>query len=719
MITEDMMKIALEKTDGFMFESFAQEFMASILGSNFRPAGGIQDGGRDGLFEDENKDSIYIQISIQQTIETKIKATINRLKSQGKNIKKLFYITSIDVSKVDDIEDKIKEECDVLINIKDRKYIISHRNHSQQTMFAFENYLKKSLDFLGDIKNNKIANTSLDGISSIYVFLEQELENKKGDDSLTNAVTDTLIIWALENTSHENKIYMKKKEVFDYIIKNIPIAKTIIRGCFEKRLEYLCGQRLNSGQKEIQYFKNEDVYCLPYSTRQKIMNDNLEDEKVYSDMIDSLIIRIKQKILDLNISNHNINLKEVAETIVFILQEIYKKKGLEFTSYLKFNNDQDNDISWFIEDIISSSISNKLEITGEFKTEITSLILSIIRNIAYSGNAEEKKYLNKISRTFALLFSLKADINIFQYFQQLSSKLKVYVGSDILVRALSEEFLHRDNKDTINMLKIISSSGVKIILTELTLNEVWTNMKNSDYEYLNHVKSQEEYMKEDKIKDIQKILVRAYLYNKNEIKSWSNFINSFCTYKNLHNDSAKKELEHYLKLEYNFSFISEKNIDIAISDEKESITNIKDEAIKIGIDETLSNNKSKLIHMVYSQRVKDKEQGNTTGFGYQTWWLTDEKKIFGVTRELIKKNNGHYAMKPEFLLNYIAIMPSKNNILDTYESAFPNILSSSISERLKSDIEEKTTKRFEDIQRYKKARLQVMVDTKVNDLIGN
>ncbi|QNM89401.1 hypothetical protein HOO34_06905 [Aliarcobacter cryaerophilus] len=143
MITEDMMKIALEKTDGFMFESFAQEFMASILGSNFRPAGGIHDGGRDGLFEDENKDSIYIQISIQQTIETKIKSTIQRLKSQGKNIKKLFYITSIDVSKVDDIEDKIKEEFDVLINIKDRKYIISHRNHSQQTMFAFENYLKK------------------------------------------------------------------------------------------------------------------------------------------------------------------------------------------------------------------------------------------------------------------------------------------------------------------------------------------------------------------------------------------------------------------------------------------------------------------------------------------------------------------------------------------------------------------------------------------------
>ena len=65
------------------------------------------------------------------------------------------------------------------------------------------------------------------------------------------------------------------------------------------------------------------------------MNDNLEDEKLYFDMIDSLIIRIKQKILDLNISNNNIDLKKIAETIIFILQEIYKKKGLEFSSYLK------------------------------------------------------------------------------------------------------------------------------------------------------------------------------------------------------------------------------------------------------------------------------------------------------------------------------------------------------------------------------------------------
>ncbi len=49
-IDPEAMRYALKKIkDGFIFESFAQEFLSQKLGYEFIPAGGIKDRGIDGL----------------------------------------------------------------------------------------------------------------------------------------------------------------------------------------------------------------------------------------------------------------------------------------------------------------------------------------------------------------------------------------------------------------------------------------------------------------------------------------------------------------------------------------------------------------------------------------------------------------------------------------------------------------------------------------------
>jgi hypothetical protein len=45
-------------------------------------------------------------------------------------------------------------------------------------------------------------------------------------------------------------------------------------------------------------------------------------------------------------------------------------------------------------------------------------------------------------------------------------------------------------------------------------------------------------------------------------------------------------------------------------------------------------------------------------FGYRTWWLTQEGHVRKVTPEIIRKNNARYMMRPEFVLNFIALAPS-------------------------------------------------------------
>jgi hypothetical protein len=60
---------------------------------------------------------------------------------------------------------------------------------------------------------------------------------------------------------------------------------------------------------------------------------------------------------------------------------------------------------------------------------------------------EERLYLGKLSRTYLLLFSLNAEPRIIEYFQTMASDFYLYVGSDILIHALSERYLRKRSRD--------------------------------------------------------------------------------------------------------------------------------------------------------------------------------------------------------------------------------------------------------------------------------
>ena len=71
-IHPDLVEIALEKVDGFVFERFAQDFLSVLEGRSFVPVGGIKDGGADGLY-DCGDGRIYYQFTKQENHRDKIR----------------------------------------------------------------------------------------------------------------------------------------------------------------------------------------------------------------------------------------------------------------------------------------------------------------------------------------------------------------------------------------------------------------------------------------------------------------------------------------------------------------------------------------------------------------------------------------------------------------------------------------------------------------------
>ncbi len=122
--------------DGFLFERFAQEFLAARLGYKFISSGGLKDRGIDGLQYaseiDSTKKSIF-QISIDKKPSTKIKDTVDKLNDNQIEYTTFYYVTNIEVKNKDLLIDDYQNNDGINLRIYDGKWLSQNTNHNQAT----------------------------------------------------------------------------------------------------------------------------------------------------------------------------------------------------------------------------------------------------------------------------------------------------------------------------------------------------------------------------------------------------------------------------------------------------------------------------------------------------------------------------------------------------------------------------------------------------------
>jgi hypothetical protein len=76
---------------------------------------------------------------------------------------------------------------------------------------------------------------------------------------------------------------------------------------------------------------------------------------------------------------------------------------------------------------------------------------------------------------------------------------------------------------------------------------------------------------------------------------------------------------------------------------------------------------------------------------------------------LIAKAGSQFWMRPEFILNFIALSPTKQAVADSYKAIFPSILGLRLSNRLRSDVVEDYVKRIKSAALLSDARARATV----------
>jgi len=207
--------------NGFEFEEFAQVFLSQVIGYEFIPHGGIKDKGIDGLktvLMKQGREKDIYQVSIQKDYISKIDDTIEKLKSIKYD--RLFYVTNQEIREKEELQEKYYEDKQINLVIYDKKWFVVNINHSDGTINAFHIYIKSHL--MGyELPGSSFELINVENDPRLFVFLRQQVDSDGNNPDVLKELIHSLILFSLENTDPDQSIVRTKKEIIDFINKNI------------------------------------------------------------------------------------------------------------------------------------------------------------------------------------------------------------------------------------------------------------------------------------------------------------------------------------------------------------------------------------------------------------------------------------------------------------------------------------------------------------------
>lgn len=678
----ELARISLDRTNGIDFERFTLQFLAAILGANFVPLGGQHDGGADGLineslYEHPKQTGTFMQASIEQDYRSKIRHTVRRLNAVNRHPSQLLYITNQTIQYVDKMEEELSTELEIILRIRDGNYVINHIPHNTATIAAYYEYLHHHTAFLEGVgKSNVISHSRHISEPHVYTYLVGELE-KTSDGSFADGVVDAMIVYALEDTDPDNNIRMSEEDIRSKIVTVLPAAEPILASRLHSRLIALS----EKGVRRIRRYQKENLWVLPYEERQKLQSASIEDEAL------RLIVKrqLSEKFNQMS-EIHGITPSQIADLTLATVQFVFEEDGLRFSRFLADQNWKDS--SLFVSDSLRSILTEKA-LTGDIKSKVADHIYDAIRSIFYSSTPEQRTLLDRISRAYCIGFALNCEPRVLQYFDKSLSNARLYVGADVLIRALSERYVRSEDQHTRNLLRSASKTGATLVLAAPVLEEIFGHIKASNYEYHDYVEIIGGIHTYEAAHQVPKILVRAFLYSHLDDSqgsdSWEKFIGQFCDYSDLtasynsyYRQRAELQLQRYLTNQFGLKFEGWNQIKAVCDDERHRLLQSSIRAMKSS--DKLASNDAYIYQLVTHYRSQQDEE--MSEYGFQTWWLSSGEG--GAVRAMAQadQNVPQILMRPGYLAKFIQLAPSASDARRSLSEFLPSLLGIKLARRV-------------------------------------
>jgi hypothetical protein len=333
-----------------------------------------------------------------------------------------------------------------------------------------------------------------------------------------------------------------------------------------------------------------------------------------------------------------------------------------------------------------------------------------IREIIYHGSAAELEYLRRLSRSYMLLFFVQCDPHVCSYFDVLASKLHVFVCNSMIVPALSEICLPRENRRHWNLLQQARDAGVHLSINRVTLDELVGHIRLAIEAYDNEYRPvQDHYSDERTLIYVNHIIVRAYLYQRahGESYSFDNFINRFVSPRK-GAAAMRQELIIFLREEFGIEFLDDAALGVRIDGTAHKT--LTDELRQLKRTQRQAENDGTTILTIYALREKNNESGSGGVFGFRTWWLSKDTTTHRAVKRAFKnKPLISCYLRPDFLLNYVALSTRSRAAGKVFDQMFPTLMGVGLSHHVSEELNETVHKSIQRHRELSSSRVKAVI----------
>jgi hypothetical protein len=286
-----------------------------------------------------------------------------------------------------------------------------------------------------------------------------------------------------------------------------------------------------------------------------------------------------------------------------------------------------------------------------------------------------------------LLFLVQCEPHVCGYFESLAAKLNVFVCNSMLVPALSEICLAPENRRHWNLLTKARDAGVALSINSATLDELVGHLRLAIEAYDKEYRNREDvYSDEMTLRYVDQIIIRAYLYEKAHgvAMTFDDFINKIVTPRRPA-AQMRQEMIVFLREEFGIRFIEDGALGVEIEDSR--LQSLTQELEKLKQTHRQAESDARTILTIYGLREKNNETGTAGIFGFKTWWLSKDTTTHrAVTACFHESKLVSCYLRPDFLLNYIALAGKSGTASKVFDQMFPTLIGVGLSHHVSPEV---------------------------------
>jgi hypothetical protein len=700
--------VVLDAVSDDDFERFGQAMLRHVLGMEFEPTGGMHDGGQDGFVQPvAGKPTHYVQISTRADTRRKIQNTIDRLKESGRNPGTLTYLTNRALPERDTLQDDVERLTSVTTRILDRRWITlqTQRDETASRIFAdsFADVVQSAASLDKHIREVYSPSERM----SIMSYMEVHAASEPDEKDLLPIAVDSAIYLALEGTDPEKCIFRSETEITESVYEIFPAVKARRDIDLTSRIQRLSSKQ---GTPRIRYHRNVDGYCLPFDVRSEFSEHGRKVRASEVAFWDSM----KRRLTDGDVPEGLMGI--ALEACSFAIEKTFERQGLNFLASINgaFRAEEVKTYEFLYEKLAPVSDA------GDAYKAIKACQYAI-RHAFYSPNEVESEYTMRLFKAYSVEFAIRGDARVASYFSKLVKTLRLFVGTDVIVRALSEVCCKPVGRATQNALKMLSQAGAELILTEYVLEEVWHHIHSADLEFQNFYAPWEKKATLAEVQNSDRILIRAYFYGKLEPEyhevsphNWDYFLSLYGDSAWFRDPSGIDGFATFLRRKFNLKYVSKEDVERAV--DIESVSNLEKEIEGLKKAPKLAWNDAYQTMYVVGERKRRGDVRGDSIYGFRNWWLTEEFKIL----DFLNRVGVHdqLTMHPQFLMNLFAASPGLSKVTRNFVGLFPTHFGLRITDRVGSHTMHRFLESAKAAADADAAKVESVIRTEANRWLG-